>query len=143
MSHEGIRFVPAGSAPSAEPAALPAAAVTPAKVRVHISEGTGVEIDWQDGHRSNWTFAFLRQACPCATCAEERSADGRAPGQPKSQPKLVLPLFKPAPKPTSAERVGNYALRLNWNDSHNSGIYSWDYLRRLCNCPACAQISSL
>ena len=143
MSHEGIRFVPADSSQPHEPEALPAVAVTPAKVRVRISDAAGVEIDWRDGHRSAWSFAFLRDACPCATCAEERAASGRAPGQPAAQPKLLLPMFKPAPKPASAERVGNYALRLNWNDGHNSGIFSWDYLRRICRCDKCAQSAKL
>ncbi len=74
MSHEGIRIVSEEQArrESAGETKLPTAAVTPAKVRVKKSEGTGVVIDWKDGHRSEWAFPWLRNACPCATCNEER-----------------------------------------------------------------------
>jgi len=37
-----------------------------------------MEIEWQDGHRSSYTFPFLRDACPCALCEEERGQAGRA-----------------------------------------------------------------
>ena len=29
-------------------------------------------------------------------------------------------------------QVGNYALQFHWDDGHNAGIYTWDYLYRLC-----------
>ena len=60
---------------------LPVEAVTPAKIRVMKTEGTGVEIDWKDGHRSKWSFAWLRNACPCATCHDEREKSGREAGR--------------------------------------------------------------
>lgn len=133
MSHEGIRII---SGEQAEREALPEVklpvnAVTPAKVRVLKTEGTGVEIDWRDGHQSRWTFAWLREACPCATCHEARDADGRKPGIPKAQPATLLPMFKAAMRPTEVNAVGKYAIRFKWNDGHESGIYSWEYLRRL------------
>ena len=31
----------------------------------------------------------------------------------------------------SVEPVGNYAVRLSFDDGHNTGIYAWDYLHRL------------
>jgi DUF971 family protein len=37
--------------------------------------------------------------------------------------------------------VGNYAIKIYWNDGHSSGIYSWDYLRNLCRCSACSTAS--
>ncbi|RXH57973.1 DUF971 domain-containing protein [Granulicella sibirica] len=133
MSHEGIRIVSQEQAErEAQPEVkLPVDAVTPAKVRVMKTEGTGVEIDWRDGHRSKWTFAWLREACPCATCHEARDADGRKPGIPKAQPATLLPMFKEKIRPLEANAVGKYALRFKWNDGHESGIYSWEYLRRL------------
>jgi DUF971 family protein len=139
MSHEGIRIVPQDektpSASEASAYALSRAAVTPAKVRVLITEGKGLEIDWSDGHQSAWTFAWLREACPCATCNDERTKSGRKPGQPKQTE--LLPMFTPPPRPASAHAVGRYALQFNWLDGHSSGIYSWDYLRRVCQCAAC------
>jgi hypothetical protein len=82
MSHEGIRIVSEEEARRGTQAEqkLSADAVTPLKVRIKKSEGTGVEIDWRDGHRSSWAFRWLRDACPCATCHEEREATGRKPG---------------------------------------------------------------
>jgi DUF971 family protein len=139
MSHEGIRFVSKEdqARESLEDRPLPRIAVTPEKVRVKITEGTGLEIDWQDGHKSAWSFAWLRDACPCATCVDERKAQGRKPGQPKAKATALLPMYSPPPKPASAQGVGRYALQFTWLDGHSSGIYSWDYLRRHCQCPEC------
>jgi DUF971 family protein len=134
MSHEGIRFV-SPDQPSVEPAPLTRTAVTPAKVRVLLTEGKGLEIDWSDGHKSAWSFAWLRDACPCATCNEERSKTDRKLGQPKKTD--LLPMFAPPPRPTSAHPVGRYAIQFNWQDGHTAGIYSFDFLRRVCQCPEC------
>ncbi|MEI6396113.1 MAG: gamma-butyrobetaine hydroxylase-like domain-containing protein [Verrucomicrobiota bacterium] len=37
----------------------------------------------------------------------------------------------------SVEAVGSYAIQINWSDGHNSGIYSFDHLREICQCAAC------
>ena len=138
MSHEGIRLVSKEEARQIEQdRPLTRAAVTPAKVRVLLTEGTGIEIDWQDGHKSAWSFAWLRDACPCATCVEERSNQGRRPGQPKPNSGELLPMYKPPAKPASAHAVGHYALQFNWLDGHSAGLYSWEYLRRNCQCHEC------
>jgi DUF971 family protein len=139
MSHEGIRFVSKEekAEESLQDRPLPRISVTPEKVRVKITEGTGLEIDWQDGHRSSWSFAWLRDACPCATCIDERKAQGRKTGQPKSKPTTLLPMYTPPAKPASAQGVGRYAIQFNWQDGHSGGIYSWDYLRRHCQCAEC------
>ncbi len=141
MSHEGIRIVSEREAQRATlydaKEKLPTDAVTPQKVRVLKTEGTGVEIDWRDGHRSAWNFAWLRHACPCATCHDERERSDRAPGIPKPRPSTLLPLYEAPPRPVEVTPVGKYALRFKWNDGHESGIYSWDYLRRVCQCAAC------
>ena len=137
MSHEGIRVVSADEAQREAAPALPRNAVTPVKVRVQQTSGQGLEIEWQDGHRSQWTFAWLRNACPCATCHEEREAEGREPGVAKAQAPGLLPMYKAPARPESSQPVGNYAISFKWNDGHASGIYSWDYLRRQCQCDAC------
>jgi DUF971 family protein len=139
MSHEGIRIVSKEEADleraPAQP--LPRMAITPEKVRVLLTEGKGLEIDWQDGHKSAWKFAWLRDACPCATCVDERIKEGRKVGQPHSKSAELLPMYKPLAKPASAHAVGRYALQFNWLDGHSSGIYSWEYLRRNCQCAEC------
>ncbi len=142
MSHEGIRILPEDAARRAiarQELELSHEAIQPSNVRVNQTEGTGVEIAWKDGHASRWTFPWLRDACPCATCIEEREATGRAPGEPRPQPQTALPMFKPAVRPKKVEPVGRYAIRFDWNDGHTSGIYSWHYLRSVCGCEACSR----
>lgn len=140
MSHEGIRFVSAEQAAkdAATEKRLPVEAVTPAKVRIHKTEGTGVEIDWKDGHKSAWSFAWLRHGCPCAICHEEREQNGRKPGVPKPKPQSLLPMYEAPPRPVEITPVGNYAVKFKWNDGHESGVYSWEYLRRVCQCAECS-----
>jgi len=120
----------------------PRLANDPKSVKVNLTAGTGVEIEWKNGHRSTYSFAFLRDACPCALCDEERGKSGRKPGEPPQTAPGALPMFKPAVKALSAEQVGKYALRFAWNDNHDLGIYSWAYLREICPCQECREIAS-
>ena len=133
MSHEGIRFVNADEAQREEAQRLEGDAIKPAKVKVDKSGGTGVRIEWRDGHVSEWTFAWLREACPCATCHEERQAAGRAPGVAKPKPQALLPMYEAPSRPVEVTPVGKYAVRFKWNDGHEAGLYSWDYLRNVCD----------
>ena len=122
----------------------------PAKVKVHVSSGTGVDIIWADEHVSHYDFAYLREQCPCAMCNDERQkkAVGQEkdaqlkadnPGAPGAQSlsSPLLPMFKPKIKANAAHAVGNYALRIDFNDGHATGIFSFDYLRTICPCPEC------
>lgn len=138
MSHEGIRIIPEEVARKATGMReLSSEAIDPRHVRVNQTEGTGVEIEWKDGHASHWTFPWLRAACPCATCVEEREIEGREPGERKPETKTALPIFKPVVRPNKVHAVGRYAISFEWNDGHTSGIYSWHYLRSVCNCEEC------
>jgi DUF971 family protein len=116
----------------------PRLANDPKSVKINLTAGTGMEIEWKDGHRSSYTFKFLRDACPCALCEDERGKSGRKPGEAPKLAPGALPMFKPTAKPVSADQVGKYALRFAWNDNHDLGIYSWVYLRAVCPCPECA-----
>jgi len=115
----------------------PRLANDPKSVKVHLATGEGMEIEWKDGHRSAYTFKYLRDACPCALCEDERGKSGRKPGEPEKPAPGTLPMFKPGAKPLAAEAVGKYALRFSWNDNHDLGIYSWAYLREACPCGQC------
>ena len=139
MSHEGIRIqsTDVRERENTDNLPLPRIAVTPEKVRVLLTEGKGLEIDWADGHRSTWGFAWLREACPCATCIDERTHQGRKAGQPKPKPAELLPMYTPPSKPKIVQPVGRYAIQFNWLDGHSGGIYSWEYLRRMCQCKEC------
>jgi DUF971 family protein len=103
---------------------------------IAISKSKGIKIDWQDGHHSEYSCAYLRDECPCATCT---GAHGTEPqkssySQTSANP---FPMYKPAIKMLDVEPVGNYAIRIRWNDGHDTGIYSFDHLRRICPCEAC------
>jgi DUF971 family protein len=111
----------------------------PASVKIHVSSGAGVDISWSDGHASHYDFAFLREQCPCALCNDEREKK-QAVQQRTAAPQLaVLPMFKPKPTARAAHAVGNYALQIEFNDGHTTGIYSFDYLRTICPCEDCAR----
>ena len=99
---------------------------------IAISKSKGIKIDWKDGHASDFGLVYLRDKCPCATCA---GTHGTPPRQPESDNPFQM--FKPALKMLGVEPVGNYAIRINWSDGHNAGIYSYEHFRRICPCPEC------
>jgi DUF971 family protein len=124
----------------------------PASVKVHVSSGAGVDITWSDSHASHFDFAYLREQCPCAMCNDER--EKRADAEKKDErlktehaphgpaPALsspLLPMFKPKLTAKAAHAVGNYALQIDFNDGHATGIYSFDFLRTICPCEDCAR----
>jgi DUF971 family protein len=98
-------------------------AVVPRALR---REGDSLVIDWSDGKRSALTWRQLRDACPCASCREERDK----PPDPFRilKPSELVPLA-----PVAMERVGRYAYKITWSDGHDTGIYSLEYLRTLCD----------
>ncbi len=101
--------------------------------RISISRSGGVKILWKDGHQSDYGLEYLREHCPCATCSGTHATPPAAPTA--ASP---LPLYKPKLRMLDVEPVGNYAIRIKWNDGHSSGIYSYVHLRRICPCAACA-----
>ncbi len=125
------------------PLQAPTPATDPAAVKVNLTTGAGVDITWKDGHISHYSFVFLRDACPCAMCEEERDKSRRKPGEPAKLAPGALPMFKDKARPVSAEPVGKYALKFKWNDNHDLGIYSWQYLREVCPCEECKAVRSL
>jgi DUF971 family protein len=96
---------------------------------VDVKRDEGVTIEWEDGHVSRFGLEELRLDCHCAECRGLRDqgvAVWPRPGAPE-----VL-------RVESAKLVGAYGLSIDWNDGHNTGIYSWEMLRALCRCPECA-----
>ena len=124
------------------PLESPTAATDPKSVKVNLTTGTGVDIEWADGHFSHYGFIFLRDACPCALCNDEREKAGRRAGEPEKAVPGVLPMFKAAARVVSAEGVGRYAIKFVWNDTHDLGIYSWKYLREVCPCEQCRVVAA-
>jgi len=90
----------------------------------------GVRIEWdQSEHVWLYPSRELRLACPCAACMEEMT--GRALLDPASVAVDVQPM--------SLELVGSYGLRIRWSDGHDTGIYTFELLRKCCGCPRCRQ----
>jgi DUF971 family protein len=88
-------------------------------------------ITWAGGHESGYPFAGLRAACPCVECKGGHEHMG---GPPDAR------LVRDAEGDVNLERVetvGAYALQFFWSDHHNTGIYTWSYLRAACPCPIC------
>ncbi len=117
----------------------PTTAIPPSEPdHIAISKSRGVKVDWKDGHHSDYTVGYLRDNCPCATCT---GAHGTTPEKTNySTPAAAgpFPMFKPALRMNEVEEVGHYAIRIVWSDGHSAGIYSFDHLRRICPCDACA-----
>ena len=99
---------------------------------IAISKSKGIKIDWKDGHHSEYGLTYLRDKCPCATCT---GAHGTPPREPEANNPFQM--FKPALKMLGVEPVGNYAIRINWSDGHNTGIYSYDTSGEICPCEEC------
>lgn len=99
---------------------------------IAIAKSKGVKIDWRDGHHSEYDLKYLRENCPCASCSGTHGTPSL-----KQQAADPFQLYKPAPKIAAVEPVGNYAIRLVWNDGHSTGIYSYEHLRLICPCAEC------
>src|SRR5260370_13011321 len=87
----------------------------PTSVKIHVSNGTGVDVTWADGHASHYEFAYLREECPCATCndaREKKASLGAAAPTFLSSP--ALPMFKPKPPPHAPPQVANYAIQISF-----------------------------
>jgi DUF971 family protein len=83
----------------------------PKSVQVQLAAGTGVDIEWQDGHRSHYSFSYLRSVCPCAACSARRTAEGRLPGAPRPMRFEDLGMLGAPVRAVKTEPVGKYALR--------------------------------
>jgi len=87
-------------------------------------------IQWSDGHASRYPVRYLRQQCPCAACVDEWTGERRLQGD--DVPLLIMV--------KDIQPVGRYALQFVWSDGHDSGIYSYALLRKLCQCDSCQPV---
>ena len=86
--------------------------------------GDEVAIRWNDATESFLAQEFLRRACPCASCG----------GEPDVLGNIVRPHVSYTAESFQLrgwDFVGGYALQPRWADGHRTGIYSYQYLRRL------------
>lgn len=93
----------------------------------HIAAiGTELAIAWSDGLESYVNFETLRRACPCANCQGEPDALGRVVKPEVTYAENSFDLLR-------YEVIGGYAVAFHWADGHNTGIYSFEYLRKVCD----------
>ncbi|HYM48483.1 MAG TPA: DUF971 domain-containing protein, partial [Burkholderiaceae bacterium] len=76
------------------------------------------ELIWGDGTRSRYVYSMLRRECRCTECKSVARRD--APIVP--DPTVTVTSFLP---------IGNYAIRLVFDDGHDRGIFPFAFLRSL------------
>ena len=85
-----------------------------------------LRLSWSDDHHAKFDYDYVRGYCPCAACQGHGATEVafQAPATPVT--------------PVKIEPVGNYAISIAWSDQHATGIYRFDFLRRICPCEECA-----
>jgi DUF971 family protein len=91
---------------------------TPTEITLHQKSRT-LEITFDDGSHFSLPFEFLRVLSPSA------EVRGHGPGQ------EVLQVGKRDVVLTAVEPMGSYAIQLTFDDGHDTGIYTWEYLHHL------------
>jgi DUF971 family protein len=92
--------------------------------------GNELAFKWDDGTESFVALEKLRRACPCAGCQGETDIMGnvyRGPDKPLKAESFRL---------VRLAHVGGYAIQPHWADGHSTGLYSFDYLRRVAGTPS-------
>jgi len=87
--------------------------------------GGELAIKWPDGGESFIPLEKLRRHCPCAGCQGATDIMGNVYKNPEQ--KLTAAAFELV----RLENVGAYAIQPVWRDGHATGIFSFDYLRRI------------
>lgn len=100
--------------------------IDPLDIRLS-DDGESLEIEWSDGHTTTTLLHNLRWRCPCAECSGEMGYRGRLA--------TVSELPRDEYALTGVQPIGRYALAPVWKSGHDSGLYTYDLLRYLCECP--------
>jgi len=101
--------------------------MTDPPVKLDLKKDRGLTVEWADGTSSYYAVAYLRKMSPSAEARQLREEMAK-------NPLTVLPASMGASGPLvaeSAEMVGNYAIRIRFSDGHDTGIFSWSYLREI------------
>jgi DUF971 family protein len=93
-----------------------------------LKKDRGLTVTWADGSTSFYPLEYLRRMSPSAEMRQLRDQMARNPLTvlPQTMAEHRGPLAA-----LDAELVGNYALRIRFSDGHDTGLYSWDYLRAI------------
>jgi len=85
------------------------------------SDENHVLLMWRDGSISELAFKDLRFHCPCATCVNEVTGARM----------ITQESIKDNIEPVGFRPVGKYGLQISWNDGHNTGIYTFSFLKNI------------
>jgi len=96
---------------------VPPASPSSQVVDVVLDRDQALRVTYDDGVLADFPIRALRDACPCADCRGRREL-----GRPVTGDADIRAL--------DAELHGNWGLAIRWSDGHETGIYSWELLRR-------------
>lgn len=96
-------------------------------LKIYKSGERELTVEWDDRHYGRHTFDVLRNLCPCAICRIQREKNNK---NVSSKNNIIA----------NIEQVGSYAIRIVWDDGHDTGIYSFEYLRSICECSSCEKV---
>ena len=92
---------------------------------IKLIDKSSLKIIWEDETVSTIGLKYLRDECPCASCKGETVLlkTYRPPAKKMITPEMFLV--------KNIETVGEYAIQISWEDGHNTGIYTYEYLHDL------------
>lgn len=93
-------------------------AKVPSKIAVR-DQGRNMRLEYEDGEIAELRAEYLRVESPSAEVKGHAGVGGK------------LPTGKLHVKISAVNPVGHYAVAIHFNDGHDSGIYTWEYLRHL------------
>lgn len=87
-----------------------------------VTDALEFEIKWDASDVCRLPFKLLRGECPCAACVNEFTGE-----------KMINPDDIPDDiKPVGMEYSGNYAVKIRWSDSHDTGLFTFERLEVIC-----------
>lgn len=103
--------------------------IRPRDLKIDNDNGV-MTISWTDGSATRHLISELRKKCPCATCRAEREQLSKQKGP------IIRIIKTEGPTVQQAQIIdyapmGRYALAFTFNDGHNTGIYTYDFLREM------------
>lgn len=95
---------------------------TPAGIELD-RPGRRLRFQWVDGKTSSYDWEYLRWRCPCAHCQGEGDWKGELAGK--------MLLMASETQMADVDLVGRYAVKPTWQDGHDTGLYTFRFLRQL------------
>ena len=95
--------------------------VKPEPAKIIEESDSEISIEWSDGGESSYRAAELRRNCPCAGCVDEWTGEKM----------LKEPSVPDDISFSHVSIVGRYALNFHFSDGHETGIFSFKYLKDL------------